>query len=57
MCCGEGAVEIKCPLCASKKSLREAADGARNALMNFLVEDFSCAVIMGTIFSAKCKSL
>ena len=30
MCCGEGAVEIKCPLCAGEKSLREAVDGARN---------------------------
>ena len=27
MCCGQGVVEIKCPLCASKTSFREVTHG------------------------------
>ena len=29
-CCGQGIVEIKCPLCVGETSLQEAADGVRN---------------------------
>ena len=36
MCCGEGVVEIKCPLCTSEKSFQEAADGARNFCLDEL---------------------
>ena len=36
ICCGQGIVEIKCPLCVSETSLQEAADGVRNLCLKEL---------------------
>ena len=33
-CCGEGVVEVKCPLCAAESSLKEAAVESRNFCLN-----------------------
>ncbi len=38
-CCGQGVVEIKCPLCASERSFREAAVGVRNFCLDALPND------------------
>ena len=35
-CCGQGTVEIKCPLCASETSLQEAADQRKHFCLNEL---------------------
>ena len=33
-CCGQGVVEIKCPLCTRETSFREAADGVKNFFLD-----------------------
>ena len=35
-CCGQGTIEIKCPLCASDTSLQEAADKTKHFCLNEL---------------------
>ena len=39
MCCGQGVVEIKCPLCACETSFREAVNGVRNFCLDELAGD------------------
>ena len=58
-CCGQGTIDIKRPFSVPVKHhfRKQLTEESTSALMNFLMESFSCAVTMGIIISAKYKCL